>query len=516
MDSCTILWIDDEVDSLKSHLLFLKDKGFSVNTISNGYDAIQMVVENHYDLIFLDENMPGLSGLDTLSKLKEITNSPVIMITKSEQEHIMEDAIGSKISDYLIKPVNPHQILLSIKKHLKFSELVTNKTNSDYRKEFLSIGDMISSIHSFDDWVKIYKKIIYWEMQLDSLDDNNMLDILLNQKKEANNSFFKYIKNNYHELVKDNNSHNVVMSNNIFKKYISSSTTDKTCTFFLLIDNLRLDQWRLIEPLLSSYFSINEDTYCSILPTATQYARNAIFSGLMPAEIKQKYPNMWLDDNDEGGKNLYEKDLLMEQLKQLSASQNISFNKVFNLEHGQKMVNRLNEFLTKSLNVIIYNFVDILSHAKTDMKMIKELANNEKAYRDLTLTWFKNSPLFVMLKKLSNHDVDIIITSDHGTMNVMEPSKVVGEKSISSNLRYKTGRKIKFEKKDVFHLDDPESVMLPKSNVSASYIFAAPNKYFVYPNNYNHYAHHYINTYQHGGVSMEEMIIPIVSLKPKR
>ena len=516
MDSCTILWIDDEVDSLKSHLLFLKDKGFSVNTISNGYDAIDMVLENSYDLIFLDENMPGLSGLDTLSKLKEITNAPVIMITKNEQEHIMEDAIGSKISDYLIKPVNPNQILLSIKKNLKFSELVTNKTNADYRKEFLSIGAMINDVRSFEDWVKIYKKIIYWELQLDSLEDNNMLDILLNQKKEANSSFFKYIKKNYQDLIQQNNLHKVMMSHDIFQQQVYPSVANNSCTFLLLIDNLRLDQWEIIKPLLSSYFQIHENTYCSILPTSTQYARNAIFSGLMPGEIKKEFPSMWLDDNDDGGKNLYEKDLLLEQLKKLSCSKNISFNKVFNLEHGQKMVNRLNEFLSKSLNVIIYNFVDILSHAKTDMKMIKELANNEKAYRDLTLTWFKNSPLFIMLKKLSKHDVNIIITSDHGTINVMEPSKVVGEKNISSNLRYKTGRKIKFDNKDVFHVEDPDQIMLPKTNMSASFIFAAPNKYFVYPNNYNHYAHHYINTYQHGGVSMEEMIIPIVSLKSKR
>ena len=516
MDSCTILWIDDEVDSLKSHLLFLKDKGFSVNTVSNGYDAIEMVLETPYDLIFLDENMPGLSGLDTLSKLKEITNAPVIMITKNEQEHIMEDAIGSKISDYLIKPVNPNQILLSIKKHLKFSELVTNKTNSDYRKEFLSIGTMINEVQSFEDWVRIYKRIIYWELQLDSLEDNNMLDILLNQKKEANSAFFKYIKKSYYDIVQKNNADKVMMSHDIFQKHVYPSISNNSCTFLLLIDNLRLDQWEIIKPLLSSYFLIHENTYCSILPTSTQYARNAIFSGLMPGEIKKDFPSMWLDDNDEGGKNLHEKDLLLEQLKKLSCSQNISFNKVFNLEHGQKMVNRLNEFLTKSLNVIIYNFVDILSHAKTDMRMIKELTNNEKAYRDLTLTWFKNSPLFHMLKKLSQHDVNIIITSDHGTMNVMEPSKVIGEKSISSNLRYKTGRKIKFDNKDVFYVEDPEQIMLPKTNMSASFIFAAPNKYFVYPNNFNHYAHHYINTYQHGGVSMEEMIIPIVSLKPKR
>ncbi len=517
MDSCNILWIDDEVDSLKSHILFLESKGFGVNTITNGYDAIELLNNSSYDIIFLDENMPGLSGLDTLSKLKEITNSPVIMITKNEQEQIMEEAIGAKISDYLIKPVNPHQILLTIKKHLESNQLVTNKTNSDYQKEFLAIGSMISKVNNFLDWVEIYKKIIYWELELDSLEEKNMLEILLTQKKEANAQFFKYIQSNYSDLLTLSHSEkDLTLSHNLFKRHIVPEFAKEEPVFFILIDNLRFDQWKVIRPLLENYFLIQENTYCSILPTATQYSRNSIFSGLMPSEIKQRFPDFWLDDIDEGGKNLYEKELLISQLAHFSCSKNISFNKVFNVDHGRKILDKFNEFLNKSLNVIIYNFVDILSHAKTDMRMIKELANDEKSYRDLTLTWFKNSPLLELLKKISMIDATVFITSDHGTINVNEPSKVVGEKSISSNLRYKTGRKIKFNNRDVLHVNNPEEFQLPKTNMTSSYIFAGPNKYFVYPNNYNHYAHHYINTYQHGGISMEEMIIPIISLKQKK
>ena len=342
-----------------------------------------------------------------------------------------------------------------------------------------------------------------------------MLEILLNQKKDANTHFFKYIKKNYHDLLTESLDDSILFSHKIFKKHVFPKLNSEYPTFFLLIDNLRFDQWKVIQPLLESYFSIKEDTYCSILPTATQYARNSIFSGLTPIEMKRKLPDFWVDDIEEGGKNLYEKDFLSYQLQKNNYNQDFSFNKVFNLEHGKKMLDRINEFLNKSLNVIIYNFVDILSHSKTEMKMIKELTNDEKSYRDLTLTWFKNSPLFDLLKQLSNSKVNIIITSDHGTMNVNEPSRVIGEKNISSNLRYKTGRKIKFDNRDVFHVDNPESIYLPKTNLSSSYIFAAPNKYFVYPNNYNHYAHHYINTYQHGGVSLEEMILPVISLKSK-
>lgn len=513
MNVCNILWVDDEIDSLKSHILFLTEKGYEIETINNGYDAVELISNKSFDLIFLDENMPGLTGIDTLSKLRELTSCPIIMITKNEQEHIMEEAIGSKISDYLIKPVNPNQILIAIKKHLESTQLVNNTTNANYQKQFMSIGHMIGNVNSIKDWVDIYNKIIYWELELDSIEEKSMLAILLNQKKEANQLFFKYIKKNYSSLIHQGSE--MTMSHNLLKNHLFPQIKKSDTTFLILIDNLRLDQWRIIKPLLDVYFSIEESSYLSILPTATQYARNAIFSGMRPSEIKKKLPQFWLDDNEEGGKNMYEKELIIDNLRSNNLSDNISFNKVFNYEHGKKIVDRFNEFLKKPLNVIIYNFVDILSHAKTDLKMIKELANNEKAYRDLTLTWFKNSPLFSLLKQISNSNSSVVITSDHGTINVTEPSKLVGEKDISSNLRYKRGRKIKFENRDVFHVEDPDDYYLPKSYLTSSYVFAAPNKYFVYPNNYNHYAHHFINTYQHGGISMEEMIVPIITLNKK-
>ncbi|MBJ05378.1 MAG: two-component system response regulator [Flavobacteriales bacterium] len=512
MKSAKILWIDDEVDSLKSHILFLTNKGFSVQTVSNGYDAIKIINEIQFDIIFLDENMPGLTGLETLEKIKEVTNSPVIMITKNEQEHIMEDAIGAKISDYLIKPVNPNQVLLSIKKNLEFSQLINHKTNLIYQREFMSISSMINSVESPNEWIELYKKIVYWELELESLDENQMLDVLLNQKKDANNNFFKNVKKNYHKWIEQDN---IIMSNNLFEKSIFPVLSSNKPTFFLLIDNLRYDQWKIIQPHLDPFFNIDDKLCFSILPTATQYCRNSIFAGMMPDEIKHSFPSLWLDDHQEGGKNMHEKDFLSSLLLKLEYQSDFSFNKIFNNDHGVKLLDRINELLNKSLNVIIYNFVDILSHAKTDLKMIKELAINDKAYRDLTLTWFKNSPLFDLLKKLSSHDCNIIITSDHGTINVSEPSRVVGEKTISSNLRYKTGKKMKFENKDVLWVQNPQNFRLPSSSVSAAYIFASPNKYFVYPNNYNHYAHHYINTYQHGGISMEEMMLPLVSLKSK-
>ena len=515
MENFKILWIDDEVDLLRPHILFLEERGCFVSSVTNGSDSLDILKKNHFDIIFLDENMPGLSGIETLSEIKKITNTPVVMITKSEEESIMEDAIGGKITDYLIKPVNPNQILSSIKRNLDVDRLVHNKVQTEYRKDYSLISQSINQANSFDDWGNVYREIINWELDLDNLSDDSIKEVLLMQKKEANKSFFKYIKDQYISWFSDNANNSPIFSNQLFSKKVFPIISQKPL-FFVLIDNFRLDQWILIKPLLEQFFLIPEDTtYCSILPTSTQYARNAIFSGLMPSEIKNKFSHFWVEDSDAGGKNLYEEKLLDELLKREGKSYKKSFNKILNLESGKKLVDKLDDLMNNELNIIIYNFVDFLSHAKTDLKMIKELAGNEKSYRDLTLTWFKNSPLFHLFKELSSKNVDLIITTDNGTINVETACKIVGEKDISTNLRYKTGRRMSFDTKNVFQVQNPNSICLPNSNISSSFVFAGSDYFFAYPNNFNHYVNYYKNTYQHGGVSLEEMIIPFVHLSRK-
>ncbi|MDA1009137.1 MAG: bifunctional response regulator/alkaline phosphatase family protein [Bacteroidetes bacterium] len=511
-----ILWADDEIDLLKPHIIYLEAKGYHLTPAKSGDQALDILQENKFDLIFLDENMPGLSGLETLSIIKEkYANIPVIMITKSEEESIMEEAIGSKIADYLIKPVNPNQILLAIKKNIDSNRLVEEKTTSNYQQEFRNISMKLSSNLNKEEWYDIFKKLTYWELELEKSGDNSVEQILEMQKAEANAQFFKFIKNNYKDWMNGENA--PLMSHNILRKKVAPLMTDDKPTYMIVIDNLRYDQWKIIEPSVLEDFAIeNEEIYTSILPTATQYARNAIFAGLLPSEIQKRHPNMWKDDEDEGGKNMYEEEFLLANLQMLGkGSSKVSYTKITNLDAGRKAVATVPNMKTNALNVIVYNFVDMLSHARTDMKVIKELAEDDAAYRSLTASWFSHSPLKDIMKQIAKQGANVVITTDHGTINVNRPSRVIGDRDITSNLRYKQGRNLNYQKNDVFEMDKPLEYYLPIQNVSSKYIFAKEDMYFVYQNNYNQFVNLYKNTYQHGGISMEEMLIPIITLRSK-
>ena len=509
-----ILWADDEIDLLKPHVLFLEAKGHTVTTVCSGNEAIDETEENNFDIVFLDENMPGLTGLETLEKINAKHPSiPIVMITKSEEESIMEEAIGGRISDYLIKPVNPNQILLSIKKILEGKRLVSEKTTSNYQQEFRQISMDLQDRLDEEEWKELYRKIVYWDLKLAESNDNSMKEILLMQKKEANDLFSRFVEKNY--LNWANGIDTPLMSHDLLKKEVFPSIGNKP-TFMVLIDNLRYDQWQVLRPLLREFFTVEKDElYYGILPTATQYARNAIFAGLMPSDIAKKHPQYWKNDEDEGGKNLFEKELLGENLIRNRKEVKYSYNKITNLRAGKKLVDNFSNLMQYQFNAIVYNFVDMLSHARTDMEVIRELADDEEAYRSLTLSWFKHSPLFDLFKLIAKNNCDVIITTDHGTIKVDEPSKVVGDRNTNTNLRYKSGKNLTYQKKDVFEVRNPDEAFLPKQNVSTSFIFAKDSKFFVYPNNYNHFLKYYKNTFQHGGISLEEILIPIVHLKSK-
>lgn len=509
-----ILWADDEIDLLKPHILFLESKGYEVESVNNGASAVEKCSEEIFDIIFLDENMPGISGLEALTRVKKIRPQiPVVMITKSEEEYIMEEAIGSNIADYLIKPVNPNQILLSIKKNLDKSKLVSQKTNSDYQQEFRELGMRLNSRLDTKEWLETYEQLVYWELELESVEDSGMSEILAMQKKEANKQFCRYIEENYLNWL-NGVEDSPQMIHTLFKDRISSQLDQKP--FVLVIDNLRYDQWKVLRPIISKYFTIdNEEIIFSILPTTTQYARNAFFAGLMPSEIQKKYPKLWIGEDEEGGKNNYERELLEQNLKRLGKNVKWTYNKITNLNGGKKLVDNFNQLLDNELNMIVYNFVDMLSHARTEMEVIRELADDEAAYRSLTISWFEHSPLHDILKKISEAGRRLIITTDHGTVRVNNPVKIIGQKSTNTNLRYKVGKNLTYNEKEVFEVKEPSEAYLPRSSFSSNFVFTLEDHFFVYPNNYNYYVNYYANTFQHGGVSLEEVLIPYVELNAK-
>ncbi|MEG2281752.1 MAG: bifunctional response regulator/alkaline phosphatase family protein [Rikenellaceae bacterium] len=513
-----ILWVDDEIEFLKPHILFLENKGYTIEACNNGYDALDLVQNASFGLIILDEMMPGITGLETLPKLKALSpTTPIVMVTKSEEEDIMNRAVGANIADYLIKPVNPNQVLLSIKKNIHKQELYDEITTADYRAEFAQISSSFDTANSFEDWCNIYKKLYHWTLQLEDSNDESIREILVYQKTEANNAFAKYIKHNYIDWFKPKTATKPVLSHTLMKNKVFSLLDKETKTTFLLIDNFRYDQWLIIRPLLSQYFNVDkEEFYCSILPTATQYARNAIFSGLTPLAIDKIMPDQWLNDNEHGAKNQYEEDFLMRQIQGLGKNYRISFDKLIRPEAGRRLLDNMSKVLNADFSVIIYNFLDILSHARTDTDIIRELAEDEAAFRTLTRSWFEHSELFTIMRQLATNGNTIVVTSDHGTMRVDKAIKVVGDKETSANLRYKTGRNLKYNPKEVFVIEHPEDVALPAGNISSQYIFACGSDYLVYPNNYNQHARYYKNTFQHGGVSMEEMLVPFLVLKPKK
>ena len=511
----SILWADDEIDILKPHIIFLEQKGYNVVTAKSGDEALDRFNESIFDLVFLDENMPGYTGLETLVKMKAIRpNIPIIMITKSEEESIMEEAIGSKISDYLIKPVNPNQILLSIKKNIDSQRLVGERTTINYQQEFRNIGMRLSESLNKQEWIEVFKKLTFWELEIEKSGEESVEEILSMQKQEANTQFFRFVKENYKNWI--NGVDAPLLSHNLIRKNVSPLLDEKPL-YFILIDNLRYDQWKIIEPMIQNDFRVKkEDLYFSILPTATQYSRNAIFSGLLPLEMEKRFSGKWKNDEDEGGKNMFEEDFLLDQLQRSGhADCKLSYSKITNIDYGKKVVNQIGNMKHNNLNVIVYNFVDMLSHARTDMKVIKELAEDDSAYRSLTASWFEHSPLRDIMKQIAKQGAKMIITTDHGTVNVKRPSKVIGDRNVNSNLRYKQGKNLNYIKSDVLEVDKPAEFHLPQQNVSTKYIFAKEDMYFVYQNNYNQFVQYFKDTFQHGGISLEEMLIPIITLEAK-
>ena len=509
------MWVDDEIEMLRAHIIFLEKKGYDVTTVNNGNDAIEECRKRNFDLVLLDEMMPGITGLETLQQIKEISPStPIVMVTKSEEENIMDQAIGQKIADYLIKPVNPSQILLALKKNIHKKQIVTEVTQTGYRKEFQDIAMRIMDCNTLDDWKDIYRRLVRWELELSSA-DSDMTEMLQMQKEEANNSFAKFIRKNYLSWVAPGTTQRPLMSPDIFKKCVFPAVNNGEKVFLIVIDNFRYDQWRTLAQDIGEMFDVDEDMYMSILPTATQYARNAIFSGLMPEQIERMFPDLWVDEDEEEGKNINEEPLVRTQIERYRRHDTFSYHKINDSAGAERLIERLGELKKNDINVVVVNFIDMLSHARTESKMVRELANNESAYRSITLSWFRHSVVGELLKALSQTDCTVIVTTDHGSIRASKPIKIIGDRNTNTNLRYKLGKNLNCQSKEVFVVKNPHDAQLPAPNLSTSYVFATGNSFLAYPNNYNYYVSYYKDTFQHGGISMEEMLIPLVTLKKR-
>ena len=519
MNNGLLLWVDDEMELLTAHILFLEKKGYQLVTVNNGADAIELCQQRTFDLILLDEMMPGLSGLETLQRIKEIQpTTPVVMCTKSEEENIMEQAIGSKIADYLIKPVNPSQILLTLKKNIHRREIIAEVAQTSYQQSFQDIARQTEESRTMEDWYRLYRRLVHWELELAGA-GSNMADILSTQKEEANNAFAKFVKQNYETWTspqKSGATNRPVMSPDLFKTQIFPRIDRGESIFLVVLDNFRYDQWKMLEGEIGELFDIDEQLYTAILPTATQYARNAIFSGLMPEQIAKMFPLLWVDEDEDEGKNLNEEELIGTQIARYRRHDDFSYTKVNNTVDAERLLERFDQLGENPLNVVVFNFIDMLSHARTESRMVRELAADESAYRSITLSWFRHSALAQLFRRLSQSSYTVLLTTDHGSIRCNKPIKIVGDRNTNTNLRYKLGRNLNCNSKEIFTVKDPRRVQLPAPNISTSYVFATGSNFFAYPNNYNYYVSYYKDTFQHGGISMEEMLVPLVALHPRK
>lgn len=517
MHKARILWIDDEIDMLRAHIIFLEQKGYSVKTATNAVDALQMIQDEHFDIVFLDEHMPALTGIEALAKIKlHRPGLPVVMITKNEEETIMNDAIGLSIDDYLIKPVNPNQILLSLKKILEDKKIQNEKSTLEYQKEFRQLSVQLSSQLNHNEWIDIYKKIVYWDLLFDRSQNKSMQEILMTQKEDANSLFARFYTDNYLLWLQGKTNDRPVLSHILFKQKLFPLLDKLNGLFLIVIDNLRYDQWKVIQPHIEEYFQVEtEDVYYSIIPTVTQFARNSMFAGLLPSEIQKRYPAYWIESDEETSLNFYEQELFIEQLKRFGKQYKMSFHKIFNITAGQKLVDNLPNLISNKINVVIYNFVDIMAHAHTKMDIIKELAVDESAYRSLTSSWFMHSPLYQIIQYLALKKIPFVLTTDHGSIQTKNPVKILGDRETNTNIRFKYGKNLNYESKNIFEITNPTEYFLPKPNVSTTYVFCQGYDYLVYPTNYSYYVKYFQHTFQHGGISMEEILVPFVYFTPK-
>lgn len=526
-----ILWADDEIDLLKPHVLFLETKGFDVETVTNGADAVDRSERERFDVVFLDEQMPGLGGLDALERIKERRPEvPVVMITKSEEEHLMEDAIGRQIADYLIKPVHPKQILLTCKRLLEGDRIRGEQVQQDYLQAFGQLSARLGGPLDYTEWIDVYRQLVRFDLELQGADDG-VRQILDDQYRGANEAFSRFIEDEYPAWISASQegekpgetrpamSHDII-GHSVMPHLGGLATEQARPVVFFLIDCLRYDQWLLFERTLQQAWEIETDWHYSILPTATPYSRNSIFGGLLPIDLAKRFPQRFtadVRDDDEPSLNAHEEDFLRDLLDRRHRKDvRMRYEKLVSQSDGAAFADRVTDLLQVDLSAVVVNFVDILAHSRSDTRILREIAPDVPAYRGLTQTWFEHSWLSDVFRQLAEHDCTVVITSDHGAVRSLNATKVIGDRETSTSLRYKHGRNLKVDGREAIFVKEPETYGLPRAGINENYIFATEDRYFVYPTNYHKYQERYRDSFLHGGVSLEEVLLPIATLRPKR
>jgi len=517
MDRKKVLWADDEIEQLRPHILFLQDKGYEVTAVKSGEEAITQIRRGAFDVVLLDEHMSGKDGIETFAEIKTLNPGvATAMITKSEEEGLMELAIGRQIDDFLIKPVNPSQVLLVLKKLTESTQINRDRISKEYLAQFNQISAQVAMGANWEDWIDTHVKLSGWDIEMERYPDLGLDEVFQDQKSQLNLEFGRYIEDHYFNWLGGDDR--PPLSVDIAKKYIATPLKQGKQVLFLVLDCLRLDQYLSIEPLLYKYFEISRDYYYSILPTSTPYSRNAIFSGLFPSDLERQHPDLWKrGEDDESSSNRFEHQLLDQQLAKLGVNlkSGSKYVKILDPEEAERVDKKVSSFLNQQLVSMVFNFVDILAHSGSDSDVIKEMVRSDAGYRSVTRSWFEHSTLASVLRTFATQDVVIVLTTDHGSIRVNKNTKVISDKEASTNLRYKYGRNLKCDPKHAMVMQNPGNYKLPKRGINIDYIIAKEDYYFVYPTNYHKYVNLYKNSFQHGGISMDEMILPVSVLTPK-
>jgi CheY-like chemotaxis protein len=510
-----ILWVDDEIELLKSHVTFLQGKGYKVDTATNGADALSLVKGNKFDVLLLDESMPGRGGLETLVEIKEADPAlPVVMITKNEEERLMDNAIGLKIDDYLLKPVSPLQIYSACKRILDAPRIQEERVSPDYIREFNELNSLMQE-GTWDAWLRVHKRLCAWDHEFDQFRRTGLESTHDDQRLKASHAFSDFVEKNYRNWVASDKR--PPMSVDIFPRHIAPHLQAGEKVFFILIDCVRLDQWMVIEEFLTEQFDVQWDFYCSILPTATPYSRNAIFSGLFPDEISRRYPDKWLErSTEESSKNKYESFFLSEQMRKFRLDETkLRYSKIFTAAEASDVKKKVSGLMNSPFVALVFNFVDILTHGRNQSEILQQLLPNEGAFRSLMRSWFSHSVLRDILTDLARAKVKVVLTTDHGSILGRKAALVYGRRDTSTNLRYKFGDNLKVDERQAIITRHPEEYRLPSESRTKNYVFAREYFYFVYPTNFRDYEKAYEGSFQHGGVSLEEMVLPCLTLTPR-